>query len=222
MVCIRKGYDTTSRGWMHHAEMGESPPLVLVGKMPRSSRVFTPVLPFLARRVRAIAFDLPGLESAYIARTLVRGGYRDVCRRRAQRAGIQRAHLFGMHTGNKVAAAIAADRPDVDRLILADQTLPSPETEKRNDALGSAFSRYKAADTEPAAGKPLCEWQRTKLILDTMWWPEPLLTGAAEADPIASAEATAKKESLGLRGERLAKLMPMRSLGLSRSPTQQG
>ncbi len=106
-----------------------------------------------------------------------------------------------MHTGNKVAAALAADRPDlVDRLILAGQTHSLvPETEKRNAALAPAFSRYKAAEAEPAAGKPLREWLRTKLILDATWWPEPLLTGAAEADAVASAESKAIDFLLGWR-----------------------
>ena len=36
---------------------------------------------------------------------------------------IQRAHVFGLHTGNKIAAAMAAGWPDrVDRLILAGRT----------------------------------------------------------------------------------------------------
>ncbi len=115
--------------------------------------------------------------------------------------GIKQAHLFGMHTGNKVAAALAADRPDlVDRLILAGQTHSLfPETEKRNEALGPAFSRYKAAEDEPAAGKPLREWLRTKLILDATWWPEPLLTGAAEEEAIAGAEQKAIDFLLGWR-----------------------
>ena len=192
MMYIRKGYATTSHGQMHYAEMGAGPPLVLVGETPRSSRFFTPILPFLAPRVRAIAFDLPGLGNSHPLPEPMSVEAIATCVADALDAlGIQRAHLFGMHTGNKVAAAIAADRPGlVDRLILAGQTHSLfPDIEKRNDALRPAFSHYKAAENEQAAGKPLREWLRTKLILDTMWWPEPLLTGAAEEEAIASAEA---------------------------------
>ena len=252
MIDIHKGYVTTSHGQIHYAEMGAGPPLVLLGETPRSSRFFEPILPLLAPQVRAVAFDLPGLGNSHPLPEPASVDSMAACVADALDAlGIKRAHLFGMHTGNKIAAALAADRPDlVDRLILAGQTHSLfPETEKRNAALGPAFSRYKAAETEPATGKPLREWLRTKLILDATWWPEPLLTGAAEQTAITSAEAkaidfllgwrsaipiyhavfaqdlvgtvarieavslvleltTAKEESLGLQGERLAKLMP--------------
>ena len=202
MLVVQKGYATTSHGQMHYAEMGEGPPLVLVGETPRSSRFFEPILPLLAPRFRAIAFDLPGLGNSRSLPEPASVEAIAACVADALDAlGIAKAHLFGMHTGNKVAAALAADRPDlIGRLILAGQTHSLfPETEKRNAALGPAFSRYKAAENEPAMGKPLREWLRTKLILDATWWPEPLLTGAAKDEAIASAESKAIDFLLGWR-----------------------
>ncbi len=202
MAAIHKGYADTAQGQMHYAAMGEGPPLVLLGETPRSSRFFEPILPLLAPRVRAIAFDLPGLGNSHPLPEPASVEAMAACLADALDAlEIKRAHLFGMHTGNKVAAALAANRPDlIDRLILAGQTHSLfPETEKRNEALQPAFSRYKAAENEPAAGKPLREWLRTKLILDTTWWPEPLLTGAQQAEAVASAESKAIDFLLGWR-----------------------
>ena len=50
---------------MHYVEAGDGPPLVLLGETPRSSSFFMPILPLLAPRVRAIAFDLPGLGNSH-------------------------------------------------------------------------------------------------------------------------------------------------------------
>lgn len=172
MTNLRKDYATTPRGQMHYVEAGEGPSLVLLGETPRSSRFFEPILPLLAPRVRVVAFDLPGLGESHALPEPMSIEAMAACVADALDAmGIKRAHLFGMHTGNKVAAALAADRPDlVDRLILAGQTHSLfPETEVRNEALGPAFSRYKAAEGEPADGKRLREWLRTKLILDATW-----------------------------------------------------
>ncbi len=202
MTGILRGYANTSRGQMHYAEIGDGPPLVLLGETPRSSRFFEPILPLLAPHVRAIAFDLPGLGNSHPPPEPMSIEAMAACVADGLDAlEINRAHLFGMHTGNKVAAALAADRPDlIDRLILAGQSHSLfPETEKRNEALQPAFSRYKAAENEPAAGKPLREWLRTKLILDATWWPEPLLTGAQEAEAIASAESKVIDFLLGWR-----------------------
>ncbi len=120
MTDLHKGYATTPHGQMHYAELGEGPPLVLIGETPRSSRFFEPILPLLAPRVRAIAFDLPGLGNSHPLPEPASVEAMAACVADALDAmGVAKAHLFGMHTGNKVAAALAADRPDlVDRLIL--------------------------------------------------------------------------------------------------------
>ena len=144
MTDIRKSYATTPRGQMHCLEAGNGPTLVLLGETPRSSRFFAPILPLLAPRARTIAFDLPGLGESHGLPDPMSIEAVAACVADALDAmGLNRAHLFGMHTGNKVAATLAADRPDlVDRLILAGQTHSLfPETEKRNARLSPATRR---------------------------------------------------------------------------------
>jgi pimeloyl-ACP methyl ester carboxylesterase len=58
--------------------------------------------------------------------------------------GIARAHVFGYHTGNKVAAAMAADHPkSVDRVILCGQIHSIiPDKAARNAAIHPIVEKY--------------------------------------------------------------------------------
>ncbi len=117
---------------------------------------------------------------------------------------IERAHVFGMHTGNKVAASFAADFPKlVDKLILAGQphSIISSKSD-RNAALGPAFQRYRAAqkDTHDPQYRLLRECLAAKLTLDAGWWPEQILAGGAiDASLIEAAESKEIDFLLGWR-----------------------
>ena len=188
-----KGYVDASGGQIHYAELGEGPPLLLMGETPRSFRLFDRLQPLLAPHVRAIAVDLPGLGNSHAlpepvsvpAVAACLGELLDGLR-------LERAHVFGMHTGNKVAAAFAADSPGrVDKLVIAGQTHSLfPETEKRNAALAPSFKRYHGQERDDA-GRPLRAWLGAKLTLDGTWWPETVVSGATQ-DPQAIATAEAK------------------------------
>lgn len=202
MAGIRRAYASVVMGQLHYAEAGAGVPLLLMGETPRSHRFFEPLLPLLAPAVHAIAVDLPGLGNSHGLPQPMSVRALAACMAEFLDAlGIGRAHVFGMHTGNKVAAALAADWPDrVDRLVLAGQTHSLfPEMESRNAALAPSFARYRAAEGQPAAGAPLREWLRTKLTLDATWWPEALLTGREDARTIANAEEKSIDFLLGWR-----------------------
>ncbi len=202
---IRKEYARARSGQIHFAEAGEGEPLLLMGETPRSYRLFDRLMPLLAPHVRVIAVDLPGLGNSHplpdpmsvpaVAKCLA--GFLDA-------VGIERAHVFGMHTGNKMAAALTADWPErVDRLILAGQTHSLfPEKDKRNAALAPSFEHYHAPKntSENDEARLLREWLGTKLTLDATWWPEKILNGES-ADPrlIETAEAKSIDYLLGWR-----------------------
>ncbi len=199
MTIIRKAYASDAMGQLHYAEAGAGPPLLLIGETPRSHRFFAPLLPLLAPAVHAIAVDLPGLGNSHgLPEPLSVPALAACMAEFLDALGIRRAHVFGMHTGNKVAAALAADWPD--RVVLAGQTHSLfPEMERRNAALAPSFARYRAAEGEPAEGAPLREWLRAKLALDTTWWPESLTTGREDTRAIAVAEAKSLDFLLGWR-----------------------
>ena len=123
---IRRGYIPTGLGQVHYREAGFGALLILLHPAPRSSLVFSRLLDALARRrgLRAVALDRPGFgmsddlpPGTSISRmaTMVAQFIGSL--------GCTRAHVFGLHSGNKVAAALAAEHPDrVDRLVVAGMT----------------------------------------------------------------------------------------------------
>ena len=205
MVEIRKAYADVRRGQIHYAEAGDGPPLLLVGETPRGHRFFHKLMPLLAPAFRAIAVDLPGLGNSHplpvptsvpaVADCLV--DFLDAL-------GLAKADVFGMHTGDKVAIALAADSPGrVDRLVIAGQTHSLiPDKRERNAALAPSFERYHAADGEPAPGaaRRTRDWLAAKLTLDATWWPEAVVSGkSADPDRFDLAEAQAVDFLLGWR-----------------------
>jgi len=76
--------------------------------------------------------------------------------------GIPKAHVFGYHTGNKVAAAMAADHPQrVDRVVLCGQIHSIiPDRAARNDAIHHIVDKYFAEFPSSPSGEHLLRrWQ---------------------------------------------------------------
>ncbi len=202
---LRKGYANTVDGQLHYAEAGLGPHLLLLGETPRTYRFFEQLIPLLAPQFHVIALDLPGLGNSHALPAPASIPAIAACVASFLRAlEIEHTHVFGMHTGNKVAASFAADCPEyVDKLLLAGQPHSIiPNKTDRNAALGPAFQRYQAAkeDKHDPQYQMLREWLATKLTLDAGWWPEEILTGAAiDADMIHAAETKAVDYLLGWR-----------------------
>ena len=202
---IRKRYADTHNGQLHFAEAGDGKTLLLIGETPRGWRFFHKLLPLLAPRMRAIAIDLPGLGNSHGLPTPASIPAIAACLADLLDAiGIERADVFGMHTGDKVAAAFAADWPSrVGKLVLAGQTHSLiPEIDKRNEALAPFFARYRASrpGSEDVGARQLREWLVAKLVLDATWWPD-LLVSHQSDDPrlIEFSEAQSIDYLLGWR-----------------------
>lgn len=197
-----KDYVDASRGQLHYAEAGDGPPLLLMGETPRSFRLFDRLQPLLAPNFRAIAVDLPGLGNSHaLPEPMSVPAVASCLGELLDGLGLERAHVFGMHTGNKVAAAFAADSPArVDKLVIAGQTHSLfPETEKRNAALAPSFKRYHEQESDDA-GRAVREWLGAKLTLDGTWWPDPLVSGNTQSPRvIATVEAKVIDYMLGWR-----------------------
>lgn len=142
---MRRGYAALTTGQVHYAEAGEGAPLVLLHSAPRSSRAFRRLQPRLAPHFRAIAPDLPGFgESDPLEGGVTMEALADAMVGFLDALGIERAHVFGFHTGNKVAAAMAANHPArVDRVILCGQIHSIiPDAAARNDAIRHIVDKY--------------------------------------------------------------------------------
>src|SRR5690242_17328012 len=107
-----RGYAESALGQIHYRREGSGPTLLLLSASGRSSRMFTRLVPLIASRFDAIALDTPGFGGSdplpegttieQIAEAFVAV---------LDQLGIERPHVYGLHTGNKIATAMAARWP---------------------------------------------------------------------------------------------------------------
>ena len=111
---MRDGYADTPKGQVHYVTEGEGEPLVLLHKSPRSARMYRRVIPLLSPRYKVCALDMLGYGYSHPSPKVD-----DVLLALAENIvevfdalEIEKAHLFGLHTGAAVAAETAAGWPD--------------------------------------------------------------------------------------------------------------
>lgn len=201
---LRKGYAQTAQGQIHYAEAGSGPPLILLSETPRTHRQFTRIMPLLSRHFRTIAIDTPGFGNSHalpdpltipaLAECVV--GFLDAL-------DLPKAHVFGIHTGNKTGAALASGWPDrVDRVVLAGMTHSIiPELEKRNAAIQPLYDAYKQRyGAHPDGSHLVRQWLTAHVTASSIWWPARLLTGTGiRTEEIEDAEAKVSDYLLGWR-----------------------
>ncbi len=142
---VKRGYAGPAGQQIHFFESGEGPPLLLLHSVPRSARSLRLMLPTLANRFRTIAADLPGFgQSDPLPGPVTMPAMAAALTPLLDTLDIERAHVFGYHTGNKVAAALAANHPDrVDRLVLCGQIHSIiPEKAQRDEAIRFIVEKY--------------------------------------------------------------------------------
>ena len=198
------GYADTPRGLIHYAQAGAGAPLLLLHATPGSYRAFHQLAPLLAPHFRTIAPDTPGYGNSdalqgdasieALARSMV-----DLL----DALELPRAHVLGLHTGNKIAAAMAADWPDrVDRVVLAGHTHSLiVDKASRDSAIHHLVDHYFPAFVASADGSHrVRRWLMAQADVQSLWWPPQLLTGTEVADEdVAVAEAMVIDHLLGWR-----------------------
>jgi pimeloyl-ACP methyl ester carboxylesterase len=187
---IQYGYATVGLGQIHYAQAGalDAPPLILMHAAGRSSSCYRHMLPLLAKDFRAIAIDLPGFGySARMTENPTIDALAHTLAELIDALALHRPHIFGLHTGNKIAAALAANCPDrVGDVILAGQTHSLIlDMQTRNAALAPYCEKYFPKYDHSADGSHLLKaWNITRAAVEGFWWPPELLntqsTGAAD------------------------------------------
>ena len=180
---MRPSYAQTPRGFMHYVEAGTGEPLLLLHANPRSHRYFRYALPSFAQGARAIAVDIPGFGSSHpvpdppsirsLAECFVH--FLDAL-------GIERANFFGLHTGNKIVAALAAEWPSrVSSAVLAGQTHSLIlDKSGRDAAIREIVEHYFPQYPDSADGAHLVRrWAAVHAEVQALWWPQRLRTAAA-------------------------------------------
>lgn len=181
-MTVRRGYADAGYGAIHYASAGSGEPMVLLHAVPRSGAYFRHALPLLAPHFRAIAMDIPGfgLSDPVLGTPDMRTLAESVVRL-LDALGLERAHLFGLHTGNKIAAAFAALFPDrLHDLLIVGQTHSIMMDKASRDAAiraiaGHYFPQYGAS---PDGSHHLRGWAAAHAELQAMWWPQRLRTGS--------------------------------------------
>ena len=178
---MRRGYADTTQGQMHYCEAGSGSPLVMLHATPRSSRVYSRIIPFLAARHRVIAFDTLGFGNSD---PLPAGATMDTLGTRVAEAmtslGLGKAHLFGLHTGNKVGVALAANHPErVERFVLVGMTHSIVLDRAKRDAAILDIVRKGMNESAGGAGATrLKTWAKTFGSVSESWWKADIVGGA--------------------------------------------
>jgi pimeloyl-ACP methyl ester carboxylesterase len=170
---MKRGYADTPEGQIHYMTAGEGEPLLLLHQTG-SSRMYWKMMPLLAEKYWAFAPDNlgsgnsdplpPGVRIADLARSMVH--FMDFL-------GIEKAHIFGFHTGNKIGTEMAAAWPDrVDRLILCGQTHSiMADHNALNDALMAVVSpSIRKFEPEPDGSHLVKQWAADFGRVAGIWW----------------------------------------------------
>lgn len=173
-MAVRRGYVDTRHGQVHYRESGNGAPLVLLHATPRSARVYTKLQALLSKRFRVIAPDTLGFGNSDplppdVTMPMLAESTADVI----EALDLQTPAVFGLHTGNKVGAALAAARPDlVSRFICCGMTHSIViDRKERDDAIKDIVEKYFAAETTTPDGTHLLRgWGRTYKSLVETWW----------------------------------------------------
>ena len=114
----------TTHGVVNYYESGEGSPLILLHATPRSALSFHKLIPHLGKFHRVIAPDTLGFGlSGPPPKSPSIDLLADSIKQLLQKIGVKKCCAFGLHTGNKIAAALAAKAPKiVGKLIICGMT----------------------------------------------------------------------------------------------------
>lgn len=121
---LKSRYANTRHGQMHYRTAGDGPPLLMLHATPKSSRSFAQIMPYLAAYHGVIAPDTLGFgESDPVPSQLTIETLAESVADLMETLGAKPAVIFGLHTGNKIGAALAAGWPElVSHFILCGMT----------------------------------------------------------------------------------------------------
>ncbi|MGI4811209.1 MAG: alpha/beta fold hydrolase [Janthinobacterium lividum] len=180
---MRFGYADTTMGQVHYRRAGVGAPLLLLGSSGRSSSIFEGLLPLLAPYFDAIALDTPGFgQSCPLPQGATIEALAGCAAEVLNALGIPRCHLYGLHTGNKIATAFAGQWPErVDRLVLAGQSHSLiPDRALRNETILAIVQGYFAQPT-PVPFTAIADWAAIFNRVSAAWWDPALLAAGADA-----------------------------------------
>lgn len=203
-AALRPEYADTARGLLHYAQVGAGEPLLLLHATPGSWRAFRQLAPLLAGPFRVLALDTPGYgNSDPVPGPVSIEAMAESVVALLDALDLPRAHVLGLHTGNKIAADLAARFPQrVGRVVLAGHTHSLlVEKEARDEAIRHLVDHYFPRFQAAADGAHrVREWLMAQADVQSLWWPQHLLQGReVAAEEVATAESMVIDHLLGWR-----------------------
>jgi len=183
---IKRDYVQTPSGRLHCYQQGSGPPLLMLHETPRSGWSYAPLIERLSARYRCVAPDTFGfglsdpLPEGASMQTLARSMFELM-----DALGIDSADVLGFHTGNKIAAAMAAlDPARVRKTVLIGMTHSLVVGRKaRNAAIMTVVSRHMGQYQESADGSHrLRTWTADFAAMAATWFNPALMTGGQISD----------------------------------------
>ena len=183
---MKRGYADTPEGQIHYYTHGRGAPLLLLHETPCSALSFVPLMRLLGGRFRCFAVDTLGFgcSDPLPPRATMEGLGRNMTHfLDAQK--IERAHVLGFHSGNKIAAAMAAGFPErVGKAVLIGMTHSLVVSRKHRDAaIMNIVGKYMTAYREsPDGGHLLRAWAADYGSLAGVWWDPAVMTARKITD----------------------------------------
>lgn len=186
---LLRGYGATRVGQIHYARGGQGRDLLLIGGAGRSMSVFESLIPLLAPLYTVWTFDLPG--SGGSDRLPDGAGFKDIAGAVVDLMdglGIPSTSVYGLHTGNKIGAAMAAEWPSrVELFIFAGQSHSIiPDNKTRNQVIQA----HMPAREGDAPVTSVLDWVELFRKVTSICWR--VAAGYRPADPAARARVIAE------------------------------
>ena len=183
---MKRGYANTPEGQIHTYSHGRGAPLMLLHETPRSAWSFAPLMKLLGGKFSCLAPDTLGFGMSDAPPA--NGKIEDLARSMIHvldEHGIARTNVLGFHTGNKIAAAIAAAYPErIAKVILVGMTHSLVVSRReRNAAIMNIVRGHMGNYAENADGSHLLRhWAADFNALAGVWWNPAIMTGRRITD----------------------------------------
>lgn len=201
---MHRAYADTSFGQIHYFTAGSGPPLLMLHATNHSARTFSSVIPHLAEHYRVVAPDYLGFGfSDPLPPDVTMRDVTDSMVEVLDAVDADSAHVFGLHTGNKLGAALGANHAArVRKLILCGEPHSIiPDEAARNDAIADYVAddlrEYPA--TEDGTDH-LKEWADLQRRVGEAWWNPDILSAPGATAEDVDLLATHVLERLCMRG----------------------
>jgi pimeloyl-ACP methyl ester carboxylesterase len=112
---MKRGYVDLDFGQVHYRTHGRGKPILLIHQSPSSSLEYQKLMGFLGEKYQAVAMDTPGYglsDPLPVPPVLTIPRYAAVVRQFMRAVGIERAAIFGHHTGATISLEFATAFPE--------------------------------------------------------------------------------------------------------------